>query len=61
MIKIIKKLCKFLFVPQRIESVVDVPCFKCLCEDSCKVSGHRCDPRNCEVLTKWLEREVQKE
>jgi hypothetical protein len=42
-----------------VDTLIDVPCFKCLFWDCKKESHLYCNPKECEMLTKWLLKQVK--
>lgn len=42
-----------------VETLTDIPCFKCLFWDWKKESHLYCNPNECETLTKWLLKQVE--
>jgi len=40
---------------QSVDSIEDVPCFRCIVDEKNMVSPHRCDPAKCGELDEWLE------
>jgi hypothetical protein len=43
----------------KVETLTDIPCFKCLFWDWKKESHLYCNPNECEALTKWLLKQVE--
>ena len=41
--------------------LVEVPCFKCLLWNPIMESHLHCNPNDCEVLTEWLLKQVEKD
>jgi len=44
-----------------VDVLVEVPCFKCLLWNPIMASHLHCNPNDCEVLTEWLLKLVQKD
>ena len=44
-----------------IDILVEVPCFKCLLWNPIMESHLHCNPGDCQELTDWLQREMDKE
>jgi hypothetical protein len=42
-----------------VETLTEIPCFKCLFWDWKKESHLYCNPNKCEELTKWLLMQVE--
>lgn len=32
----------------------NIPCFACLIKNNMKMSSHRCNPKTCDKLERWL-------
>jgi len=41
-----------------LDTLVDIPCFKCLFWNSKMESHLLCNPNECQILTKWLLEQV---
>jgi hypothetical protein len=41
-----------------VNTLIEIPCFKCLFWDWKKESHLCCNPNECEMLTKWLLKQV---
>lgn len=44
-----------------VDVLVEVPCFKCLLWNPIMASHLHCNPNDCEVLTEWLLKLVEKD
>ena len=42
-----------------VDTLTEIPCFKCLFWDPLKLSHLHCNPDKCEKLTEWLLKEVE--
>jgi len=43
-----------------IDILLEIPCFKCLFWDPKRESHLHCDPKECQELTEWLLKQVEK-
>ena len=41
------------------ETLLEIPCFKCLFWDSLRESSLHCDPNRCQELTEWLLKQAE--
>jgi hypothetical protein len=42
-----------------VDTLTEIPCFKCLFWDSLKRSHLHCNPGECEKLTEWLLKQAE--
>ena len=42
-----------------LETLLEVPCFKCLFWDSMRESSLYCDPNRCQESTEWLLKQAE--
>lgn len=42
-----------------VDTLTEIPCFKCLFWDYLKRSHLHCNPGGCEKLTEWLLKEIE--
>ena len=42
-----------------LETLLEIPCFKCLFWDPIRESSLNCDPNRCQELTEWLLKQAE--
>ncbi len=44
-----------------VDILMDIPCFKCLFWDEKRESHLNCNPNECEQMTDWIFKEIEKD
>jgi len=44
----------------KMDILTDIPCFKCLFWDEKRESHLNCNPNECEQMTDWISKEIEK-